>query len=72
MAELGLIASVVGLVQFSGEILVAGYGFIAKVSRAPTEMRGLLVESAGLNCLLGQLQLMADSNRLFPGPSSFA
>ncbi|EKD17225.1 uncharacterized protein L3040_008869 [Drepanopeziza brunnea f. sp. 'multigermtubi'] len=62
MAEIiGLTASVVQLVQFSGDILVAGYGFLSKVARAPAEMRDLLSESAGLNCVLGHLQTLVES-----------
>jgi len=63
MAEvIGIVASVAQLVQISGEILTFGYGFVAKVSRAPTEMRQLLAESAGLNCVLDRLQSIAESS----------
>jgi hypothetical protein len=47
--------------QFSADVLTAGYGFIAKVSRAPTELRQLLTESAGLNCILAQIQSLVES-----------
>ena len=63
MAEIvGTVASIVQLVQLSGSILVTGYGYLSKVSKAPSEIRELLTESAGLNCVLGQLQHMAESS----------
>jgi hypothetical protein len=66
MAEIigtvGAVASVIQLVQFSGEILTAGYGFIAKVSRAPSELRELLAESAAVNSILAQLQFLGESS----------
>jgi hypothetical protein len=58
----GVAASVAQLVQISGTVLISGYGFLSKVTRAPSEMRELLTESAGLNCVLGQLQLLVDSS----------
>ena len=57
----GVAASVGQLVQISGTVLISGYGFLLKVARAPSEMRELLAESAGLNCVLGQLQSLVDS-----------
>ncbi|KAG4413316.1 hypothetical protein IFR04_013541 [Cadophora malorum] len=57
----GVAASVGQLVQISGTVLISGYGFLLKVTRAPSEMRELLAESAGLNCVLGQLQSLVDS-----------
>ena len=62
LGAVGAVASVVQLVQFSGDILTAGYGFIGKVSKAPTELRQLLAESAGLNSILAQLQFLGESS----------
>ncbi|KAL1597828.1 hypothetical protein SLS60_008315 [Paraconiothyrium brasiliense] len=57
MAEvIGVVASVAQLVHLSGTLLAGGYGFLAKVTRAPTEIRSLLTETAAINSLLGQLQ----------------
>lgn len=62
MAEIvGTAASVVQLVQLSGALLAGGYSFLSKVARAPTEIRSLLTETAAINGLLGQLQLITDS-----------
>jgi hypothetical protein len=62
MAEvIGAVASVAQLVQFSGALLAGGYGFLSKVARAPSEIRSLLTETAAMNSLLGQMQLVADS-----------
>lgn len=62
MAEvIGIVASVVQLVQLSGQLLAGGYGFLSKVSRAPTEIRSLLTESAAINSLLSQLEVIAES-----------
>ena len=62
MAELiGAVSAIASLVDFSGKILVFGYGFIAKVARAPTEVRTMLTEVASLNVVLAQMQaLVAD------------
>jgi hypothetical protein len=62
MAEvLGTVASITQLIDFSGTLLAGGYTFIAKVVRAPSEIRSLLTEVAAINGLLGQLDLLADS-----------
>jgi hypothetical protein len=56
------VASVIQLVQFSADILTTGYGFLAKVSREPAELRQLPAESTGLNCVLAQIQSLAESS----------
>jgi hypothetical protein len=62
MAEIiGAVASVAQLVQFSGALLAGGYGFLSKVARAPLEIRSLLTETAAMNSLLGQTQVVAES-----------
>ena len=60
IGAVGTVASVIQLVQFSADILAAGYGFLAKASRAPAELRQLLAESAGLNYILAQLQFLGE------------
>lgn len=61
MAEIiGSVSAVVSLVEFSGRILSLGYGYLSKVSRAPSEVRLLLSEVANLNVLLGRLQALAE------------
>lgn len=63
MAEVvGVIASVAQLVHLSGTLLAGGYGFLSKVARAPSEIRSLLTETAAINSLLGQIQVIADSS----------
>jgi hypothetical protein len=66
MAEVAAVATIVQLVDFSGKILAAGYTFLAKVARAPTEIRMLLSDVANVNALLGQIQSLtsdvADTN----------
>lgn len=60
MAEaLGAISAVVNVVQFAGQILVSGYGFIQKVKEALLELSSLLSEVAILHPLLGRLQTEA-------------
>ncbi|CAI9629348.1 unnamed protein product [Alternaria burnsii] len=62
MAEIvGTVASVAQLVQLSGALLAGGYSFLSKVARAPSEIQGLLTETAAVNSLLAQLQQVADS-----------
>lgn len=55
-------SSIVGLVRFSGSVLVKGYSYTTKVARAPKELRLLLSETAALNILLDQLQLLVDDD----------
>jgi adenosylmethionine-8-amino-7-oxononanoate aminotransferase len=62
MAEIvGTVASVTQLVQLSGALLAGGYSFLSNVARAPSEIRGLLTETAAVNSFLAQLQQIADS-----------
>lgn len=57
MAEvLGTVSAVVNIVQFAGQILVSGYGFIHKVRGAPIELSRLLSEVAILHSLLDRLR----------------
>jgi hypothetical protein len=51
-------ATILQLVSFTGEVLVAGYDFLSKVQKAPSEIRSLLKETAILNALLDQLQTL--------------
>lgn len=62
MEAIGAAATVVQLVSFTGEVLVLGYGYLARVKRAPSEIRALLGETATLNVLLDQLQDIASSS----------
>ncbi|KAF2260185.1 hypothetical protein CC78DRAFT_37302 [Lojkania enalia] len=67
MAELvGTVASVAQLISLSGELLAGGYGFLAKVARAPSEIRSLLTEAAAINSLLAQLQCLTDAKSELP------
>jgi hypothetical protein len=40
-----------------------GYGYLSKVSKAPTQIRALLRETAALNDLLAQIQDLVDNER---------
>jgi hypothetical protein len=66
MAEVAAVATIVQLVDFGGKILAAGYTFLAKIARAPTEIRMLLSDVANVNALLSQIQSLtsgvADTN----------
>ena len=62
MTALAAASSITSLVQFSGTVLSEGYGYIAKVARAPKELRLLLNETATLNTLLDQLQLLVEND----------
>ena len=57
---LSVASSVSGLISLSGTILSEGYGYLAKVAKAPKEIRLLLNEVATLNTLLDQVQLLLD------------
>lgn len=63
MAEaIGLVASVAQLISLSGALLAGGYSFLSTISRAPAEIRTLLTETAAVNSLLGQLQLISEDS----------
>ena len=55
-------SSITSLINFSGTVLSNGYSYLAKVIRAPKELRLLLVETAALNSLLDQLQLLVEDD----------
>lgn len=59
MEVAGSAATIIQLISFTGEVLVAGYGYLKKVKNAPAEVRILLREAANLDTLLDQLHSMA-------------
>ena len=59
MEGIAAASTVVQLIDFSGKILAAGYGFLSKVVRAPAEIRMLLNEIANINTLLDRMQTFA-------------
>lgn len=62
MAEaLGIAAAVVQLTQLSVQVLATGYAFLAKLSKAPSEICQLLTEIAALDYVLGRLQTLAST-----------
>lgn len=52
----GIAASLASLVELSGKIVAAGYGYISKVAHAPSRMRMVLSEVASVNLVLGRLE----------------
>jgi hypothetical protein len=58
MEAAGSAATILQLISFTGEVLVAGYGYLSKVQKAPAEIRSLLKETASINALLDQLQTL--------------
>jgi hypothetical protein len=63
MEAIAAVAGIVQLIDFSGKILVYGYGFLAQVSAAPSEIRILLTEVANVNMVLDRVRELAnDSN----------
>jgi hypothetical protein len=61
MEVVAAVASIVQLVDFSGKILVHGYGFLARVSAAPNEIRILLTEVANVNVVLDRVSGLANN-----------
>lgn len=61
MEVVGAAVAVIQFAQLSAEILSKGYGFLPKVTNAPTEIRRLLIEAAAVNVLLGQLEALPES-----------
>ena len=62
MEAVAAVATIAQLVEFSGEILVLGYGFLARVSAAPTEIRILLIEVANVNVILDRIHGLANDH----------
>ena len=61
MAEaVGTVAAVVQLVELSGKVLCAGYGFLSTVIDAPGRLRNLLTEVSHLNFMLDPLRVLAE------------
>ncbi len=56
MEGIAAASSVAQLIDLSGKILAAGYGFLAKVARAPAEVRMLLNEVANINTWLDRME----------------
>lgn len=59
MEAVGAAASVMQLISFTGEVLAIGYGYLAKVRNAPIELKSLLHETASIDVLLEQIQVLA-------------
>jgi hypothetical protein len=51
-------ATILQLVSFTGEVLLAGYNYLSKVKKAPSQIRSLLEETVMLNALLDQLETL--------------
>jgi hypothetical protein len=52
--------AIIQLISFTGEVLAAGYGYLSKVKKAPSEVRALLKETASLNELLDQISELSE------------
>ena len=52
----GLAASLASLLEISGKIVTAGYGYISKVAHAPSRMRMVLSEVSSMDLVLGRLE----------------
>ena len=53
---IGLAASLASLLEISGKIVAAGYGYISKVVYAPSRMRMVLSKVSSVNLVLGRLE----------------
>jgi RNA binding exosome subunit len=63
MDVVGSAASIIQLVSFTGDVLLAGYNYLSKVKKAPAEIRTILRETANLNALLDQLQSVVSEQK---------
>lgn len=63
MAEaIGAAAAILQLLQATAEVLEAGYSYVRKVSKAPSEIRSLLSAVSAIDTLLDQLQNLSANN----------
>lgn len=60
MEAVGAAATIVQLISFTGSVLASGYSYLAKVKRAPSEIRSLLRETASLQALLNELHALVN------------
>lgn len=64
MAEgLGVVASIIAIIQLTAKVTSLGYDYIGGAKRAPDELRGLVDELTSLGKVLAILEKHADKNR---------
>ena len=56
MEAVGSATSLVSLLEISGKLITAGYGYLSKVAHAPSRMRMVLNEVSSVNLVLGRLE----------------
>ena len=56
MEAVGLAASLASLLEISGKIVTAGYGYISKVAHVPSRMRMVSSEVSSVDLVLGRLE----------------
>ena len=61
-SAIAAVSSIAQLIEFSGIVLSKGYDYLIKVAHAPKELRLILTETALLNSLLDQLQLLVEDD----------
>lgn len=67
MAEVvGLAASIIGVIQLTGQLAGIGYGYIGGVKRAPKDLRDLVRELSSLIDVLTALQDYVEENPQSP------
>lgn len=62
MEAVGSAATILQLLSFTADVLVAGYSYLSKVKRAPREISLLLKETAELNALLCQFESLVSND----------
>ncbi len=70
MEAVGLAASLASLLEISGTIVTAGYGYLSKVAHAPTRMRMVLTEVSSVNLVLGRLEECSSARQSASGSAS--
>lgn len=60
MAEIGLAASIIAVIQLTGTVTSFSYGYISGVKRAPKDLGELLNELGSLSKVLVELQNLVD------------
>lgn len=70
MAEvLGIVSSIIGLIQLAGKVTCLGYGYIGGVRRAPEDLEELVQELGSLTKALTILRNYVDSGAMAGSPS---
>jgi hypothetical protein len=66
MAEVGIAASVITVIQIAGKVASLAYGYIGALKRVPKDLQDLVEELGSFSKILRTLQDLVDNNPDMP------